>query len=138
MARQLTRNEKAAILGIVGGVLMLVAGTSGAATWESIGEWVRTQFESDVIDLIFQILVVLGALGGLVVILGGALLRKRDTVRSGKLLITIGAGFGLIGLMIFIAMAVLDEDPGATLLGALGVDFVGLVLSIAARTRAQA
>jgi hypothetical protein len=137
MARQMTRNEKAAIIGVVGGLLMLIAGASGAATWEEIGRLVKELIGNDSLNLVFQILVILGGLGGLVVILGGVLLRKRDTVKGGKALITIGAGFGLIGLIIFIVLAITSENPETVLLGALGIGLVGLVLSIAARMRAQ-
>ena len=138
MARKMTNNEKAGVIAMVGGVLMLVAGLTGAAAWENIGELAQDLVGNDSLNLVFQVLVVLGGLGGLIVILGGLLFRKKDKVKFGKALIAIGAGFGLIGLAIFILLALMGEEMIATLVGVLGIGFAGLVLSIAARMKVRA
>ena len=134
----MTNNEKAGIIAMVGGVLMLVAGVTGAAAWENIGELAQGIVGNDSLNLVFQVLVILGGLGGLIVILGGLLFRKKDKVKFGKALITIGAGFGLIGLVIFMILALMGEEMVATLVGALGIGFIGLILSIVARKKVRA
>ena len=138
MAKKMTNNEKAGIIAMVGGVLMLVAGVTGAAAWENIGELAQGIVGNDSLNLVFQVLVILGGLGGLIVILGGLLFRKKDKVKFGKALITIGAGFGLIGFVIFIILALMGEEMVTTLVGAMGIGFIGLVLSIAARMKVRA
>ena len=138
MAKKMTNNEKAGIIAMVGGVLMLVAGVTGAAAWENIGELAQGIVGNDSLNLVFQVLVILGGLGGLIVILGGLLFRKKDKVKFGKALIAIGAGFGLIGFVIFIILALMGEEMVTTLVGAMGIGFIGLVLSIAARMKVRA
>ncbi len=73
-----------------------------------------------------------------IVILGGLLIKsKKDNVKFGKLLITIGAGFGLIGLIIFVVLTIMGDDPTAGLFGVLGIGFIGLIFSIVARQKAE-
>ena len=135
---EMTNNQKAAVIAIVGGIMMLIAGVTGAAAWERIGEIVQDAMENDSLNIVFQILAILGGLGGLLVILGGLLfLKEGGSAKVGKLLITIGAGFGLIGLIIFIILAIMGDDPGTTLLGALSIGFIGLILSIVARMKVE-
>lgn len=134
----MTNNEKAGVIAIVGGILMLIAGVTGAATWEKLGELAQDVTGNSDLNIVFQVLALLGSLGGLIVIVGGLLFRKKDKVKVGKLLITIGAGFGLIGLIIFLVLAFMGDEMVATVLGALSLGFVGLVLSIAARMKVRA
>jgi hypothetical protein len=130
------RNEKAGLIAIIGGFLMLVAGLTGAATWEKLGDLAAEVMGNDSLNLVFQILVLIGALGGLVVILGGILLQGKSP-GAGKILIAIGAGMGLIGLMIFIILAMMSADPGGNIVGAIGIGFVGVILTIIARAQAE-
>ena len=138
MGKQLNTREKAAIFGIIGGLLMLIVGVTGAATWQTIGELVESFIGNDSLNIVFQILVLIGGLGGLIVILGGLLLwSKKDNVKFGKLLITLGAGFGLIGLIILVVLTVLGDNSGSELYGVLGIGFIGLIFSIVARQKAE-
>ncbi len=131
-------NEEAGIYAIVGGVLMLIAGVTGAATWARIGDLAVEITGQESLEMVFQVLVLIGSLGGLVVILGGVLIHGKlvESVSGGKMLITIGAGFGLIGLLIFLVVTMMGESPAITIIAAMGLGFVGLVLSIAARQKA--
>ena len=144
MTKELTNNEKAGYIGIVGGVLMLLAGVTGAAAWTALGELTTQIIGNDSLNLVFQILALVGSLGGIVVILGGLMItgkimkaKKDKAVSSGKLLITLGAGFGLIGLIIFIILALLGDNPGIAIFTALGIGMIGLIMSIIARQKAQ-
>ena len=137
-----SQNEKAGIVGLIGGVLMMVAGVTGAATWKNIGEQVVTITGIDALGSVFQILVALGSLGGLLVILGSLFIgwnvlniKTTSRVKGGKIMITIGAGFGLLGLLIFLLITMLGEDPFGNFIGAIGIGFAGLICSIYARQK---
>ncbi len=143
-SRRRSQNEKAGIVGIIGGILMLIAGVTGAATWASIGEQAESITGIAALGTVFQVLVALGSLGGLLVILGCLFIgwqiiriRTKNRVKAGKVLISIGAGFGLLGLIIFIVLTALGDDPFGNFLGAIGIGFVGLLCSIYARQKAQ-
>ncbi|MBS3816476.1 MAG: hypothetical protein KGY76_02810 [Candidatus Thermoplasmatota archaeon] len=131
-------NEEAGLYAVVGGVLMLIAGVTGAATWARIGELAVEITGQESLEIVFQVLVLVGSLGGLIVILGGVLIHGKlaESVSGGKILITIGAGFGLIGLLIFLVVTMMGETPGVTIIAAMGLGLVGLVLSIVARQKA--
>lgn len=137
-----SQNEKAGIVGLIGGVLMMVAGVTGAATWKNIGEQVIEITGIEAFGQIFQILVLLGSLGGLLVILGSVFIgwnilniKTASRVKGGKFMITIGAGFGIIGLLIFLFLTMMGDDPLGNFLGAIGIGFIGLVCSIYARQK---
>jgi len=142
MGKQMTKYEKAFILAIAGGILMLITGMSGAATWRQLGEMAEEVTRSGILGDIFRVLVILGALGGLLVIIGGLMfilkskkVQQKTRVGIGKVLISIGAGFGLIGLLILCIVTFLSDNPVQGLFGAIGLGFVGLVLSIIARAK---
>ncbi len=144
MGKGMSANEKAGILGIAGGILMLIAGLTGAVAWRTIGEMTVEFTQIEALGSVFQILVILGSLGGFLVMLGGLLfllklkiITKETRVKVGKILIAIGAGFGLLSLIIFIVLALFGENPLSSFFGALGIGFAGLILSIAARATAQ-
>jgi hypothetical protein len=135
-------NEKAGMYAIVGGVLMLLAGVTGAATWNALGDMAVEITNQESFRLVFQVMALIGSLGGLVVILGGLIIagkiaRKEKRVPVGKVLIAIGAGFGLIGLIIFLAITLLGDNPAENIMAAMSLGFIGLVLSIVARQKAQ-
>ena len=142
--RGLSNNEKAAWIGIAGGILMIIAGVTGAATWGNIGDQAVEITGNQDLGLAFQILVVLGSMGGFLVI-GGSLfigwkitkMKKKTRTKLGKFMVTIGAGFGLFGLLIYFFLLLFGEDPLGNFLGAMGIGFIGLILTIMARTRVK-
>jgi len=107
MGKKMTNNEQAGLIAIIGGILMLLAGVTGAATWTALGDLVEGIMGNDSLNLVFQILALLGSLGGAIVMLGGLMIhgkyfkkmKKDSRVKGGKLFITIGAGMGIIGLI---------------------------------------
>jgi hypothetical protein len=142
--RRRSQNEKCGIIGLVGGILMIIAGVTGAATWRNIGEMAAQITGTDALGSVFQVLVALGGLGGLLVILGSTFIgwpiikiKTKDRLKFGKLMITIGAGFGLLGLLIFLLLTMLGDDPLIHFIGAIGMGFVGLLCSIYARQKSR-
>jgi len=131
-----TRYKTAAMLAIVAGLLLLVSGIAGAGTWQSVKEG----FEENVMELdstmelVFNIVIALGALGGLLVIFAGLLL-MRGLKRTARILITIGVGIGLIGFIIALLVAVHDGTTLSFLSPSTGL--IGVVLSIVARMMAK-
>ncbi len=144
ISRRRSQNEKCGIIGLIGGILMIIAGVTGAVTWRNIGELAVQITGSDALGPVFQVLVALGSLGGILVIIGAIFIgwpiiriRTKNRLKVGKLMITIGAGFGLLGLLIFLLLTMLGDDPFGNFLGAMSIGFIGLVCSIYARQKSH-
>ena len=117
---------------IVGGILLLIAGITGAATMQKIKEFVETELDihDSTVNLIFLILIAIAALGGIAVIIGGIFIGK-GLKRTGKILILIGVGVSIIGLIITL-LIMLTHASTALQIGS-SVGFIGILLSILAR-----
>jgi len=129
------RNRTAMIIAIVAGILLLVAGMSGAAAWEAIKTFATTYIIGNIaVQIVFVILIFIASLGGISVIIGGLLIGK-NKVRTGKFTISLGVGMGLIGLMVSIVVAVTENS---LIIGEfMSVGGIGLILSIVARVVAK-
>ena len=126
-----TKNKQAMIIAIIAGVLLLVAGMSGVAAWETIKDFVIENItDNNIVQIVFTFLIFIASLGGIAVIIGGILISK-NKIRTGKLFISLGAGLGLIGLIFSIIVAYLEES--LTMGSFLSIGAIGLILSIAAR-----
>ena len=126
------RNKVAMYLAIVAGILLLGIGVTGAATWETIRNFVVTFLGGHwAIILLFQVLIVIASLGGVAVICGGILIGTGRT-SIGKLFIGLGAGTGLIGLILVIVLPGLQQGDIKLALGTT-TGIVGIILSILAR-----
>lgn len=130
------RNKVAMYLAIVAGVLLLVAGVSGAATWQAVSDFFTSLLgDNQALALFFRALIFISSLGGLAVIFGGVLIGG-GRVFIGKLLIMLGAGVGLLGFLVTIVIPWVQQG-GSTLTFWTGTGTVGIVLSIAARMIAK-
>lgn len=129
------RNRTAMIIAIVAGILLLIAGMSGAAAWEAIKTFVTTYIIDNIaVQIVFAILIFIASLGGISVIIGGLLIGK-NKVRTGKFTISLGVGMGLIGLIVSIVMAVMANS---LIIGEfMSVGGTGLIFSIVARVVAK-
>ena len=126
-----SKKKQAIIIAIFAGILLLISGISGLATWEAIKNFVTANvIDNYIVQIIFVVLIFIASLGGLSVIIGGLLIGK-DRIGTGKLFITLGAGLGLIGLIISIIVAVMENN--FTIGSFFSVGAVGLILSIVAR-----
>ena len=126
-----SKNSSAMIIAFLAGILLLISGISGLATWETIKNFVTQNIiDNTIVQFIFAILIFIASLGGLSVIAGGILIGK-NKIRTGKFLIMLGAGMGLIGLIFTVAVAYVE---GSLTLGSFfSIGTIGLVLSIIAR-----
>jgi hypothetical protein len=74
------KQKNAMIFAYTSGILLLISGVSGAATWEFIKEVVTVYFhQSLIVEIIFMILIVIASLGGIAVICGNLLINKKQT-----------------------------------------------------------
>lgn len=130
------RNKVAMYLAIVAGILLLSIGVTGAATWETIRNFVVTFLGGNwAIILLFQVLILIASLGGVAVICGGILIGAGRT-SIGKLLIGLGVGTGLIGLILTIVLPSLQQGDMKLALGTSS-GIAGIILSILARMMAK-
>jgi len=130
-----SQNSTAMVIAIVAGILLLIAGVSGAATWETIRDFVDTHLMDNIIvQIVFIVLIFIASLGGLAVIIGGLLIGK-NKVGAGKLLISLGAGLGLLGLIFTIVVAYAENNLIISSFFSIGT--IGLILSIIARIVAK-
>ena len=130
-----SKYRTAMYVAIVAGILLLISGISGLATWETVKEFVTDNLtDNAVIQIVFAILIFIASLGGLAVIIGGILIGK-ENLSTGRFLIMLGAGMGIIGLIVSIYIAYVK---GSLTIGSFfSIGFMGLLLSIIARSMAK-
>ena len=122
-------------IAIVAGILLIISGISGMATWETIKDYVTMHvIDNEIVQIVFAILIFIASLGGISVIIGGMLIGK-NKIGLGKLFITLGAGLGLIGLIFSIIVAFTEDS--LTLGSFFSIGMLGLILSIVARMLAK-
>ena len=130
-----SKNKAAMGVAIVAGLLLLLEGISGFATWTTIKEFVTDNVtDNEIVIYIFVILIFIASLGGISVIIGGLLIGK-NKVKTGKFIIALGAGLGLIGLIVSIIIGLTEGSFTLNSLITLGA--IGLILSIVARMMAE-
>jgi hypothetical protein len=130
-----SQNSKAMVIAIVAGILLLIAGVTGVATWETIKQFVNVHFVDNIIvQYIFIVLIFIASLGGISVIAGGLLIGK-NKVGIGKLLIILGVGIGIMGLIF--SSYVAYKEGNLTIGSFCSVGAIGIILSIVARCVAK-
>ncbi|MFW9911571.1 MAG: hypothetical protein ACFFEU_03815 [Candidatus Thorarchaeota archaeon] len=139
------RNRTPFLLALIGGILLWIAGATGSVGIAGTITQILASIPElapfvDILNLIYYILLILAGLGGITVIGGGALMTT-NRVGTGKFLIGIGAGMGLVSLIIQIAQNVYTFGAGVALdlflATAMTTVGVGILISIAARRLAS-
>lgn len=137
-------NKKWIFLCIIGGILMIIGSVVGSITFfETLFDLIEADVGEDVakiVSLVIQILGYIAMAGGISVIVG-SLIVAMDHYRLGKFIIGIGAGMGLISLLIFLITGIvegsileeLDQIVTETIHGSYG--FLGVILTIIARMK---
>jgi len=129
---------------ILGGILMIVSSTVGSITFfERLFALIAADVGPEVaaiVSLVVQILGYIAMSGGIAVIVG-ALIVAMDHYRLGKFLIGLGAGMGLISLIIFFITGIFEGSIYADIVGIItgiahgSYGFVGIILTIIARMK---
>jgi uncharacterized membrane protein len=130
-------NRSAGNLAIIAGILLLVAGLTGVALWTLITDEISKNLPEFLksVQPFLRYLVFLASLGGIMVMLGGLALRG-NKVGTGKFLIALGAGFGLLGLILIALTSIFAISVPVTSAPSL-IGFIGLIMSIVARMKAK-
>jgi len=133
------KNQVPIVLAFIGGFLLFQTAWIGSVGFlDDIANYATTYFpaSAEVVTLILNILVYIAGLGGIAVIIGGILFLM-NRIGTGKFVIGLGAGIGLIGLIIMLAEAVIAGGVEALLdvvtLISQSIAWIGVILSIIAR-----
>lgn len=124
---------------ILGGILMIISSVVGSVSFFAL----VFDFASDllgseaafVLSIVLTIFAIIAGLGGVAVIIG-AILVVKDKIGLGKFIIGLGAGLGLIGLIIFIITSFMAGPLAiiyALINGSYGL--LGVLLTIFARRK---
>jgi hypothetical protein len=127
-----SRNTAAMVLAIIAGALLILSGVDGIGMWELIKGFVTSYLIDHIaVQLIFAAVIFIASLGGVSVIIGGLLIGK-ERLTTGKLLVMLGTGMGIIGLA---AAIVVDYESGNFAIeNYLSLGMIGVILSIIARS----
>lgn len=125
-------SKVAMYLAIVGGLFLIISGAVGGLGFlQNVLEFASGYSEAAKTVLIA--LMFIASLGGVAVIIGGIFIGK-GLKRLGKLFIMLGAGIGLIGLLIGLGLTLAGGGNISSFFMSFGtLNLVGVVLSIAAR-----
>ncbi len=133
------RNGISIALALIGGVLLFQVGWVGSVGFiADIAAYAALYFPAiaEVMALLLTFLVYIASLGGIAIIIGGILFALRR-IKLGKFVIGLGAGIGLIGLIIMLIQAYqVGGVAGLTdivLLISQSMAWIGVIMSILAR-----
>ena len=137
-------NKKWILLCIIGGILMIISSVVGSISFfETLYSLIEDDVGEDVakiVSLVIQILAYIAMGGGISVIIG-SLIVAMDYYRLGKIIIGIGAGMGLISLIIFLISGIAEgsilEELKGIIVGIIhgSYGFLGVLLTIIARMK---
>ncbi len=124
------RNTEAAIIAAIAGVLLLYVGVNGVASVDRIFALLEEYFgANEALRILAYVLAAVAALGGIAVLIGAYFVAV-DHVRTGKVLITLGSGAGILTLLLFLGRS-LSSEQFSLLLGVLPA-ILGVALAIIA------
>ena len=101
------KNRVPVVLALIGGFLLFQSGWIGSiGLIDDIAAYALLYFPTmaDLMTMILTVLVYIASLGGIAVIIGGILIAM-SRISTGKFVIGLGAGIGLIGLIIMLVEA---------------------------------
>jgi len=137
-------NKKWILLCIIGGILMIISSVVGSiAFFETLFDLIEADVGEDVAKIVSLVIQILGyvAMGGGISVIIGALIVAMDHYRLGKFLISLGAGMGLISLLIFFISGIFEgsivEEVEGIVSGIVhgSYGFLGILLTIFARIK---
>ena len=133
-------DKKWIVLCIIGGLLMLISSVVGSVSFYALvfaEASKRLGPETTLILSIILMIFTIVALGGGISVIIGAILVSREKIGLGKFIIGLGAGMGLIGLIILLITSLLAGTVLAVTSGLINgsYGFLGVVLTIIARLK---
>jgi hypothetical protein len=128
-------NTQAALVAVVAGILLLVVGYSGLAGVDHFFDLLESWFgQQPALLILSRVFGGIAALGGVAVLIGAYFI-STNRVRTGRILILLGSGAGVITLILFLARNLIREDFSYLL--AVLPAIVGVALGILAQFRAK-
>lgn len=128
-------------LSILGGILLIVSGTRGPVEifntiLERLTLFITDELILTMATMVTLFLVVLSSMGGFAVILGGYLIYKNH-IKTGKLVIGLGAGVGIPWLLYILFIIVITQDVTTVIAQHSIIGWIGIILSFIARSIAR-
>ena len=124
---------------ILGGLLMFISSVVGSVSFFALVFAIASDLLGSeaafILSIVLTIFAIIAGLGGIAVILGVILVVK-DKIGLGKFIIGLGAGMGLIGLIIFIITSIMAGPLAiiyALINGSYGL--LGVILTIFSRRK---
>lgn len=128
------RNEEAASLAAVAGILLIVSGYTGTRSVDRMFDLLAAIFGgSPVLRVVAYIFLGIASLGGFSVLFGGYLIWK-DRVRFGRVFILVGSGAGFFTLLLFLLVNLRHQE--FSLLASVLPAIFGVGTGVVARFRA--
>jgi hypothetical protein len=118
-------------------IFLFISGTTGVEGLRRVEEIVLRFVEFSFVKIIFILLIIVASFGGIAVLIGGILILQRK-IFWGRLLISIGAGAGVIGFLfnLFISIVTSTFSLNSYLsYSSIGVVFAFLAQIISGKTR---
>ena len=129
---------------IIGGILLIISSTVRSyAFFERIFDLIAEDVGpvvAEIVSLVIQILGYISMVGGIIVIIGALIVAMNHYI-LGKLIIALGAGMGLISLIIFFIASIIEGTIYANIIGIIteiahgSYGFIGIILTIIARLK---
>lgn len=130
------RNEEAASLAAVAGILLIVSGYTGTRSIDRFFFLLADLFGANpALRVLAYVFVGIASLGGFSVLIGAYLIWK-DRVRLGRIFILLGSGAGFFTLLLFLLVNLRREE--FSFLASVLPAILGVAIGIIARVRAQA
>ena len=124
-------NDKAALLAVVAGVLLIVSGYTGVRSVDRFFTLLEDLFGNrPFLVVLAYVFIGIASLGGFAVLFGGYLI-WRDRVRLGRVIILIGSGAGFFTLLLFVLVNLRREE--FSLLASVLPAILGVAVGIVAR-----
>ena len=129
------------ILAIIAGVLLLASGIHGpTGTYQLIidqlPQFIQNQQILQIANTLALILITVSLAGGLAVIAGGILFLL-NRVSTGKWVISLGAGVGILWLIMLVVTLITTQQVAAVIAEYSTLGWAGVILAFIARTIAK-
>lgn len=137
-------NKKWIVICIIGGLLMFISSIVGSVSFYALVFSVVSGILGPVAAATLSIVLLVFtyiALGGGISVIIGAIIVALGSYGIGKFIIALGAGMGLIGLIIFLITSILAGSVISSIIGLIlqilngSYGFLGVLLTIIARMR---
>lgn len=130
------RNEEAAALAAVAGIILLVSGYTGTRSVDRLFSLLVDFFgPNPVLRVVAFILFGIASLGGISVLFGGFLIWK-DRVRFGRFFVLVGSGAGFFTLLLFLLVNLRRGREEFSYLVIVLPVILGVAIGVIARFRA--